>query len=182
MVCVLQGTQDGEKRRSCRAAGCKDRCHGDHDIEYLRLARAYCDCGAAGCSAIAPSLEAARSVAQSLPLRLDKLSRLEGSSESGLDFSFRAWTGQLKQLDTIKAQCQLLVQHTKDTFWLPATAEPRSPLEALAQSVFRFHSSSAKFDPATSGAEWWVQVKDSADAKAPGIDLHYDKDEQVMAE
>ena len=94
------------------------------------------------------------------------------------------------------------------SFWLPAAAAedgmPRTTLESLAAAVFKLHTSGAQFDADRSGAEWWFQVRDTADdgvpaaaagggsgnARAavdvevdvnePSIPFHWDKDE-VMA-
>ena len=39
-----------------------------------------------------------------------------------------------------------------------ADAEPRNCLETLALDIFRAHTGGARFNRATSGAEWWSQV------------------------
>lgn len=54
------------------------------------------------------------------------------------------------------------------TFWVPATSTPRCGLEALALSVFRFHTVGRSFDPARSGAEWWCQVRTHRTGKKAG--------------
>ena len=60
-----------------------------------------------------------------------------------------------------------------DTFFLPATVPPRCGLEALAKSLFEFHTKDAEgFDPERSGAEWWTQVIDTRD----DIGVHFDRD------
>ena len=73
--------------------GCKERCHGDHQVNYIGLVRAYCDCGAGsgstaqkmtvrskfvkkkavskGCLAMAES-QAAASRCAHLPLLMDR--------------------------------------------------------------------------------------------------------------
>ena len=58
-------------------------------------------------------------------------------------------------------KCEKLAQLSKDTFWVPSTGAPMSDLEALAQSIFRWHTQQLGVNPdcSRSGAEWWVQVK-----------------------
>mmetsp|Transcript_18463 Transcript_18463/g.30772 ORF Transcript_18463/g.30772 Transcript_18463/m.30772 type:complete len:386 (+) Transcript_18463:134-1291(+) len=58
------------------------------------------------------------------------------------------------------------------TFWMPATATPRCELERLAQGIFAHHTRHARFDPSTSGAEWWTQHIDTID----DIGFHFDRD------
>jgi len=90
------------------------------------------------------------------------------------------------------------------TFWVPATAtEPRCCLEKLALDVFHHHVPSNEnsnhgnnnnnfyYDPATSGAEWWVQLRPSPPAgrfamldadvgmAKSGVSFHWDKDEDL---
>ena len=64
------------------------------------------------------------------------------------------------------------------TFWVSAEAEPTTALESLALQIFRFHARDAKFDAATSGAEWWTQVIES-DAD---IAFHWDRDYALEAD
>lgn len=76
------------------------------------------------------------------------------------------------------------------TFWLAHDAKPRFALEQLAQAVFQYHTQGVVFDPATSGAEWWVQLRPSPDVTGrytmhgdptenDGISFHWDKDEDL---
>ena len=58
------------------------------------------------------------------------------------------------------------------TFWVGADSKPRTALERLAQQIFEFHTATAVFDPARSGAEWWTQCIDPDD----DIALHWDRD------
>ena len=60
--------------------------------------------------------------------------------------------------------------------WLAATAEPRCALERLARAVFERHTTGVDFNPATSGAEWWAQVRRGGD-KHESIEFHWDVDE-----
>ena len=59
-----------------------------------------------------------------------------------------------------------------DTYWQPANQPPGHGLEALALAIFKFYAKDVKYDPDTSGAEWWTQVIDCRD----DIGVHYDRD------
>jgi len=55
------------------------------------------------------------------------------------------------------------------TFWMPCiNTKPRCTLEKCALEVFNHHVKNLKpnqhFDPSTSGAEWWVQIRPSPPA------------------
>ncbi|KAL7513415.1 hypothetical protein ACHAXN_010511 [Cyclotella atomus] len=86
------------------------------------------------------------------------------------------------------------------TFWMPAKGmEPRCFLENLAMQIFHHHvpkSSNFYYDEATSGSEWWVQIRpsppagrysmladeskdDKDDLAKSGISFHWDKDEDL---
>ena len=58
------------------------------------------------------------------------------------------------------------------TYFQRSDQEPRCSLEALALSIFNFHTKDATFRRDISGAEWWTQVVDSGD----DIGFHWDKD------
>eukprot|EP00597_Dinobryon_sp_UTEXLB2267_P001096 CAMPEP_0170070370 /NCGR_PEP_ID=MMETSP0019_2-20121128/8686_1 /TAXON_ID=98059 /ORGANISM="Dinobryon sp., Strain UTEXLB2267" /LENGTH=363 /DNA_ID=CAMNT_0010278629 /DNA_START=356 /DNA_END=1447 /DNA_ORIENTATION=+ len=78
---------------------------------------------------------------------------------------------------------------SKDTFWISHNQSPRCALESIAKQIYDFHTSSAsQFDHLTSGLEWWVQLKDPKQTtdeyqstSSAGIDLHYDKDEELAS-
>jgi hypothetical protein len=141
-----------------------------------------------------------------------RISRTEDWAESALDELL---------LDAEISDCGLMPR----TFWVPAAVSedankgtdgggsgggggtgngfvPRFSLEQLAVDVFNFHTATAargSFDPAKSGAEWWVQIRPSpgtgrysmhasnddaqnnADdcVKKGGISFHWDKDEDL---
>jgi hypothetical protein len=89
------------------------------------------------------------------------------------------------------------------TFWVPSATEdfsPRCTLESMARDVFTHHTSGCAYDPGTSGAEWWVQIRPSPEAgrysmhdkphkrigdgeqkdmSETGISFHWDKDEDL---
>jgi hypothetical protein len=100
------------------------------------------------------------------------------------------------------------------TFWMPAPGSnddltPRCTLEQMARDIFEYHTTAhgarighenaeMVFDPSTSGAEWWVQLRPSpektgryalfghesaensdCDDDKNGIPFHWDKDEDL---
>mmetsp|Transcript_14680 Transcript_14680/g.31854 ORF Transcript_14680/g.31854 Transcript_14680/m.31854 type:complete len:441 (-) Transcript_14680:723-2045(-) len=96
------------------------------------------------------------------------------------------------------ADCGLLPR----TFWMPAKGmKPRCRLEQMAVEVFNQHVPGGyTYDSATSGAEWWVQIRPSPplsgrysmhadkdehdhgqdqDMAKTGISFHWDKDEDL---
>ncbi|KAL7550710.1 hypothetical protein ACHAWF_013924 [Thalassiosira exigua] len=123
----------------------------------------------------------------------------------------KAWDELLYDCEV--ADCGLLPR----TFWVPAPppsekveppaspsappvappaaspVAPRCALEEMALDVFRRHVPEGfPYDPATSGAEWWVQIRPSPpgtgrysmlaaddDAAKAGISFHWDKDEDL---
>ena len=58
------------------------------------------------------------------------------------------------------------------TFFLHSNETPRCAMEALALQIFNLHSKGKKFDPLSSGAEWWTQYIDHRD----DIGFHWDRD------
>lgn len=96
-------------------------------------------------------------------------------------------------LDCEIADCALMPR----TFWMPTTTTtPSCALEQMALDVFHRHvPRDCGYDPATSGAEWWVQIRpspegvgrysvllgadDDDDMVKTGISFHWDKDEDL---
>lgn len=67
------------------------------------------------------------------------------------------------------------------TFWLDADASPRCGLERLALAIVRFHYPTPAARRSVVGAEFWTQLRSSADEPAKqGLSLHYDKDEVAV--
>ena len=91
-----------------------------------------------------------------------------------------AWHGMITSqahLEALASDAALLVQEAPaSTFWLNGGSPPRCSLEALARSVYDFHSPRCGNAP-LSGAEWWVQVR-SSDGGQPSLGLHWDADEE----
>lgn len=95
-------------------------------------------------------------------------------------------------LDCEITDCALLPR----TFWVGATeTKPRCILEQMAMEVFHHHVRKGMvYDPNSSGAEWWVQIRPSPPAGRynllctnsgddeddhQGICFHWDKDEDL---
>ena len=140
-----------------------------------------------------------------------------GENTSELDYGFKAEMTDLKEwskpessssvtktrLDEILLDCEIsdnLIMPR--TYWMPAdgSIQPRCALEQFALDVFEHHVPRQGFDydPETSGAEWWCQLRPSPetgrhravqqqkscgeeeeDAFTNGISFHVDKDEEL---
>ena len=68
--------------------------------------------------------------------------------------------------------CEFSDYSSGHTYFQLACNNPRCTLEALALSIFRFHTQGVIFNPSLSGAEWWVQHINSLD----DIGVHWDRD------
>ncbi len=114
-------------------------------------------------------------------------------------------TTMSKQLDELLFDCEITDSGLLPrTFWISANddSSPRCFLEKMALEIFHHHvpSSGYYYDPKTSGAEWWVQIRpsppagrysmhassgtddddannDDNDMAKSGISFHWDKDE-----
>ncbi len=79
-----------------------------------------------------------------------------------------------KLLDDLLFDCEITdCALLPRTFWMPCTGRPRCALEQCALEVFYHHvrqrscddggaipaATNISYDPSTSGAEWWVQVR-----------------------
>jgi hypothetical protein len=197
---------------ACLCQACAEACHGDcrledgeSAVEYRGLGPASCDC-----HALATNDD---TTTPSCVCRLHEESTAWAVAQATLLPSWDAqWTWPrtmaaspvqvhcLAGLDRPRAhvlveQAQLLVQHSKETFWIDESTCRRpagalSLLEDVAWQLLQEHGR-AQGVPLR-GAEWWVQVKqqqseDEDDATSnniaatPSIDLHYDKDEVLAA-
>jgi len=130
-------------------------------------------------------------------LSLDYSSKATMTNISSLDYE------SCEALDDLLFDCEITdCGLLPRTFWVPATAEPRCYLEKMALEIFHHHvpkspSSNFFYDPDTSGAEWWVQLRpsppgtgrysmlasdddnDKDDMAKSGISFHWDKDEDL---
>lgn len=104
------------------------------------------------------------------------------------DDEWRTWMDNIL-FDCEITDCGLMPR----TFWMPADGtKPRCALEQMALDVFYHHvPTDCTFDPTTSGAEWWVQIRpsppvgrytmhaDEDNISKSGISFHWDKDEEL---
>ena len=106
---------------------------------------------------------------------LDNAHRVAGGE--ALDYRFRCGAVRLSESEAavLCADCSMAFALNSSN-WLAATAEPRCGLERLARAIFEAHTTGVAFDPASSGAEWWAQVRTSGDAHE-AIEFHWDCDE-----
>lgn len=117
-------------------------------------------------------------------LQYDTNGRIQFEGDMNLKFSSQILdlpAGE-KHLEILRDDCKKAFQLKEcedgerysegQTFWMPATAAPRCELERLAQGIFAHHTRHARFDAATSGAEWWTQHIDTID----DIGFHFDRD------
>jgi hypothetical protein len=181
----------------CCCSGCSNVCHDGHDVDFLAFGNAYCDCGAdGGCVLIDRSIIASEKLlgnrsGSGVVVDHALFSTLNRSvfSEHSISTIKNARIGAF-----LRAQSSLLVTFSKETFWLSCESTPSCAFEQLARHVFDTHVENAaisEFDRSSSGAEWWVQVKplnsptdsllESASDGFNGIDLHYDKDEEIAS-
>ena len=110
------------------------------------------------------------------PPPLDACHRVAGA-ETSLDYRFRCGMLRLSESDTpaLCSDCTMAFALNSSN-WLAATAEPRCALERLARAIFERHTAGVEFNPETSGAEWWAQVRRGGD-KHESIEFHWDVDE-----
>ena len=87
------------------------------------------------------------------------------------NYGFRSFpaaldTSNARRMDALRAEARLSdMCFSNATHWVPAGAAPRSNLEALALSVFELHTQGGvSFNPASSGVEWWVQIRSTPTA------------------
>ena len=182
----------------CFCPACVQKCHPECDVMFVGNVESNCDCRNGGfCKIVATSGEAAgrlKEVCKGRPKCC--YSDVDEKGGGGRLETFRAFqvTDVPKE---IKECCKRLVGVTKDTHWIPAhrcgdmNQGLECPLESFAAQVFKFHVNrlqgegkiAGEINPETSGAEWWVQVKDTSGSNSKtAIDIHYDKDEQLASD
>ncbi len=101
----------------------------------------------------------------------DEHGRVAGTSACGLNFNFRSVSNFVPELDpALMAQLHSDCRRAflMKSYWLAATAAPRCMIETIARSVFDFHTQGVSFDPASSGAEWWVHFRGPGEDKKLG--------------
>ena len=134
-------------------------------------------------------------------------SRSVGKEEVKMDYSSKTVLTSLVEeacsdlLDDLLFDCEITdCALLPRTFWINCDEKPRCALEQMALEVFKHHvKDGVNFDPSTSGAEWWVQIRpsppagryrllddgkdgkdeDADDLETTGICFHWDKDEDL---
>jgi hypothetical protein len=200
-IYICQTCTSGELNNICCCSGCSKICHADHDVSFVAYGKAYCDCGCSGCLLFRQSLPLATNVVShhhSNGLILQDDGRIGGTVECGLVISpfnvhkFNEAFFNPMALQSLNRQCNTLVSLSKETFWLGDLDEPRCELEFLAKTIYNYHTYSVDknmINREVSGLEWWIQLKSNADSDkggddinmSDGVDLHYDKDEELAA-
>ena len=157
----------------CICEACAEKCHADHDVEYIGMGPSYCDCGTR-CAIAQQSRDAA--------IELHVLGLNEPKKTEDV---YEPQAYLIPEL-TDQGVCQRLIQQSialakfpRDTFWISANHDGKDlcELERLALAIFQNHASTSCAEN-LAGAEWWVQVKDLASENA-AVDIHYDKDENL---
>jgi hypothetical protein len=197
--CHTCESENPEIKNSCCCSGCAETCHEGHDVEYLTNGLAYCDCGKGQCHSFQSTKDRYQN---SLFAGEDFLYGGEVPlSIADRPFEVHHFSEMSKEILELAAQqCDGIVRHSKETFWVGCDwkylsenpSEPKScrlQLEEFALYIFNYHINALSsrtelelsFNPELSGAEWWIQIKDLTDPEtiSPSIDLHYDKDEDI---
>lgn len=171
----------------CICESCADSCHLDHDVRFLGMGEAYCDCDQllpSRCSILRDSKERASILGMEAPLRNHNLATEQNRQDLFQMYELDHLVSDTNLMKSLRDQAHELIRHSKDTFWLSEEPSVEQPLlEKLAWKLYLFHLKNIPLSDNSSGGgcEWWVQVKSSADADTAPVDLHYDKDE-VLAE
>lgn len=209
-----ENDNSGEVMPLCICQGCAESCHTSkgHDVEYYGSGPCYCDCSSfhqdvansvdsCGCNLLQKSIEKAERLGISQNTDKKNCSTvnpaLEGKptdssiqSHNDFPYLFQTYTmpSLVSQCDALIDQAIELIQHSRDTHWVPHNYEPSGysdicGLEQLALDIFHRHVSAFNLQNQIgidAGAEFWVQVKKLSDEhKSQAIDLHYDKDEDL---
>lgn len=187
-IYVCRECETEESALKCLCEACADHCHADHDIEYIGMGPSYCDCGAESSCTIA---EKSREKAVALGCACGGEDKKRAPSATTTITNepaplLEAQTFQISELEDEEAcqrlirQAQTFVSLSRDSHWVDANAnkDDLCELERLALCIFEKHTSTSN-NTELPGAEWWVQVKDLASENA-AVDLHYDKDENLV--
>ena len=110
--------------------------------------------------------------------RLDDRRRVASTGADKLDYRFRTGTLRMntRQAAVLRKDCANVFALNSSN-WLAATAEPRCALEHVARAIFEEHTAHIVYDKASSGAEWWAQVREGGSGPQEGIEFHWDVDE-----
>ncbi|KAJ1430432.1 hypothetical protein B484DRAFT_448907 [Ochromonadaceae sp. CCMP2298] len=159
------GAGTGTEDLLCCCSGCAATCHDGHNVRFLAHGKAYCDCHTRCCELLEHSASecARRNMTLGDIGRKPPIEMLEVHSAA------------LEESAQIADQCRLLASLSHETFWIDGDAEPRCSLERIALDVYRYHVD--RHSLPSGGCEFWTQVKKAS----KGVDLHYDKDEEIAA-
>jgi hypothetical protein len=155
----------------CVCAACAERCHGDHDVNYIGMGPSYCDCrehAMQSCRIAIESHQHARGLGiaasapqppttvPSLPSQLPQGSLDESSSTESPSsspnyirhvYQIRGIKETAKSSTCLAQQAHELVRHSRDTFWLDHENEASTidtdwcDLERVAHMIYRRHVS-----------------------------------------
>jgi hypothetical protein len=176
-ICEDCSAGTGTQELLCCCAGCALTCHDGHNVSFLAHGKAYCDCHARGCCCL---LELSKSECARRNMTLDTaccaanpIEMMEVHSAGSLQGDARDVAAQIAD------QCRVLASLSHDTFWIDGDAKPRCGLESIALEVYQYHVDRHNLPSGSgaSGCEFWTQVKKAH----RGVDLHYDKDEEIAA-
>lgn len=177
MVFKCLSCQSGEELICCCKA-CAEVCHKDHDVEHIGFGAAYCDCHTGLC------LMRSQTRNQSFDNYIAS-QHLQNNYRRVVQYEIENFRSSVLSKYALE-----LIKWSKETFWLSFSTEPRFALEYLAKQIGDFHlrnlAQTVKDLPLylqsnNCGYEWWIQAQKSSeeDTGRVGVDLHYDKDEDV---
>ena len=174
-ICSTCSSDTAENQ--CCCSNCAEVCHAGHEVSYLTYGLAYCDCGQSSSCQLTHKHSA-------LMTSFIHPSAFPLHDTVPIFQSYRLQLNSILDVNVLQQQCQVLIQRTKDTFWIDLHTPPRCLFESIALSIFQEHLRQHQLCPIPEigGAEWWVQYKsDESPSRSAGIDLHYDKDEEIAA-
>jgi hypothetical protein len=186
-VCLDCGS---DKDGVCICRACADACHAGHDVDFVGMGPAFCDCPELGNCCRLQSASQAEAARLGIHPDVDGMkAHVVPQAGTYLQEAFTISSLQEDHVcDRLVREAIELIQHSRDTHWLDFTdsypVKKCCKLEGLALSILHRHVHEYFGDDFHGGAEWWVQVKP---VSIPGsnhldneaIDLHYDKDENL---
>jgi hypothetical protein len=162
---------------ACLCHACAELCHAGHDVDYIAMGPAYCDCQTTVGGTCCRLQEASQKEAKRISVPSEGMKEhfvappLSREEDSFVQEAFTISSLDNDQYcDLLVREATELIKHTKDTHWLnlsstkPDDDNKYSKLEELALTILRRHvkayqlcnDGSSEFH---GGAEWWVQVK-----------------------
>jgi hypothetical protein len=196
-ICETCQEQGLMAENACCCAGCAETCHEGqgHEVSFLAFGRGYCDCGQSSSCRLCYSSKCHTEhiLSNSMAIAQDLEARIQGTEESGLLIppftAHKLVDSPDSYIDRLEAASIAFVQESKETYWIGSQEQAINIFEEYALAIFRYHVhqlSSSSYNPYISGAEWWIQVKHDvvgvetmSTSAAVGIDLHFDKDEEI---